>query len=86
MSTSFKIPYHMMVDKVKYEKFFIDLLNLECLCSHKAIAHHSMEYRNVNEMSEEYVFLRCRISCDCKMFKVDNLIYLERVASERASL
>jgi len=86
MSISFKIPYNMMVDKVRYERFFIDILNLECLCTHKAIAHQSMEYRNVNEMSEEYVFTRCRISCKCTVFTPDNLKYLEMMLRERSSV
>lgn len=84
---SFTIPFHIMVrgTKEEYKNYVDGLLRQYCVCNHIAAAHFFETIKHVNIMCDEIRFVQCKVRCSCRIFKRDNLRYLENLLNEKAS-
>lgn len=77
----YTMPYSTIVQTPNVNELGLKLIKKECICGHLAYWHVYQEHDDYMKLEKQFAFLECRMRCRCKMFKQDNLKYLEELAS-----
>lgn len=82
----YSIPTELIIKLPRITKqTLLDYLAHECVCEHITYAHTMNKLFRPDTLTTEVAFTDCRV-CECKMFKRDNLKYLEKLTYARDSL
>jgi hypothetical protein len=73
-------------DRHTAERWFIEVRMMDCRCGHKALSHVCHTYKHYDGMLDSVVFAECNRECSCRMFKRDNLKWLEKLANDKAKI
>jgi len=81
----FEIRWEEIVRTTSAKEVVVKVLKKACVCEHIGYYHHMYQQENLMSMNREIIFTDCQ-ACRCKMFKQDNLRYLEELSSARDTL
>ncbi len=77
----FEIRFDQLVRTNSAKEIVLDVLRKVCVCEHIGYKHYMYQQENLMTMNREIIFTDCN-ACGCKMFKQDNLRYLESLIGE----